>query len=374
MNIRAPTPVKVVPPGEILREELESRGWSQIELAEILDRPPRLVSEIILGKRAITPETAMGLEAALGMSAQMWLNLESAYQLSRTQVETSAVERRARLYRKFPIKELLRRKWVQSGAQLHELETAFCKFFGIQSMEQEPAFQHAAKKHYYGEGPEMLQLAWLIRAEQVAKGINACSYSVTALRAALKDLKPCMRQTQGVKDVARILGKAGVRVVAVEWLPGAKIDGACFWINNSKAPVIALSLRLDRIDNFWHTLLHEVDHIIEGEGKSAPIVDLFERQAGGEKALPRAELRANASAANICIPARLLEAWIAAMPRIPSKLDILKFAEHVDVHPGIVVGQLQHRDVIPYSYHRDLLGKVRALVIDSVPTDGFGSR
>ena len=74
-------PAEVFPPGELLAEELEARGWTQTDLADILGRPHRLVNEIIAGKRRITPETAMGLAAALGTTAALWLNLESAYQL-----------------------------------------------------------------------------------------------------------------------------------------------------------------------------------------------------------------------------------------------------------------------------------------------------
>ena len=82
MNSRVPA--EVFAPGEYLREELEARGWSQQELADILDRPPRLVNELIAGKRAITPETARGLSDAFGTSAEYWMNLESQYQLSQS--------------------------------------------------------------------------------------------------------------------------------------------------------------------------------------------------------------------------------------------------------------------------------------------------
>ena len=81
MNMRIAA--EVFPPGEFLKEELEARNWSQVELAEILDRPPRLISEIIAGKRAVTPETAKGLGEALGTGPEFWMNLESAWQLSK---------------------------------------------------------------------------------------------------------------------------------------------------------------------------------------------------------------------------------------------------------------------------------------------------
>ncbi len=56
---------------------------TQTDLGEILGRPPRVVNEIITGKRGITPETAKGLAEALGTTAQFWMNLESAWRLQK---------------------------------------------------------------------------------------------------------------------------------------------------------------------------------------------------------------------------------------------------------------------------------------------------
>ena len=66
-------PAEAFPPGEFLREELEERNWTQADLAEIMGRPLVLVNEIISGKRSITPETAIGLAAAFGTSAELWM-------------------------------------------------------------------------------------------------------------------------------------------------------------------------------------------------------------------------------------------------------------------------------------------------------------
>ncbi len=73
-------PAEVFPPGEFIKEEIEARNWTQNDLAQILDLSPRLVSEIIAGKRAITPNTAKRLADAFGTSAQLWMNLDRTYQ------------------------------------------------------------------------------------------------------------------------------------------------------------------------------------------------------------------------------------------------------------------------------------------------------
>jgi HTH-type transcriptional regulator / antitoxin HigA len=371
MNDRVPA--EVFSPGSYLKEVLSSRGWSQVELSEILGRPPRVVSEIIAAKRAITPATAKALAAALGTSAALWMNLEIAFRLAQTSFEGSKVQQRARLYGLFPVKEMIRRKWIEALKDMDRLERAFCQYFRIDSLEEAPTFEHSAKKHTYVGPPQVSQLAWLIRAEQMARTVKAQSFSVDALSVAIRELKDCLRSIEEVKRAPAILARSGVRLVVVEFLPGAKLDGACFWIDEGSAPVIALSLRFDRLDNFWHTLFHELDHILHGEGKDAPVVDDLDQEREGQSDVPTQEVRANRAAAEMCIDKRKLDDWVARTGRL-SKKEIVAFARGVGVHPALVVGQLQHRGLIPYSFHRDLLEKVRELVIESTVTDGFRVR
>jgi HTH-type transcriptional regulator/antitoxin HigA len=94
---KAFVPAEVFPPGEFLRDELEARGWSQKQFAEILGRPFQLVNGIINGQRRITEETAVELGAALGTSAKVWMNLEATYRLSRVRRPMSEISERAKL-------------------------------------------------------------------------------------------------------------------------------------------------------------------------------------------------------------------------------------------------------------------------------------
>lgn len=86
---------EVFPPGAFVQEELEARGWSQRDLAEVLGRPLQAVNAIINGKKQITPRTARELEAALGPSAEFWLNLEIAYRLHHEDLPDPTIARRA---------------------------------------------------------------------------------------------------------------------------------------------------------------------------------------------------------------------------------------------------------------------------------------
>ena len=77
------TTAEAFPPGEYLRYELEARGWTVSELAEIIGQPVLVVSEIVDAKKAITTDTALSLSEALDTSAELWLNLQTMYQLHR---------------------------------------------------------------------------------------------------------------------------------------------------------------------------------------------------------------------------------------------------------------------------------------------------
>lgn len=71
------------PPGDFIKEELEARGWSQAKLADIIGCPPKEIGDLVSGKRSVSAEIAKELGAALGTSAEYWMNLESSYRLWR---------------------------------------------------------------------------------------------------------------------------------------------------------------------------------------------------------------------------------------------------------------------------------------------------
>src|SRR5688500_16110823 len=101
------TMTNAFPPGEYIRDELEARGWAQEDLSDIMGRPLKAVNQIISGTKAITPKTAQELAAAFGTSAQLWMNLESAYRLALESKEHGDVARRAAIYERGPIRDMI---------------------------------------------------------------------------------------------------------------------------------------------------------------------------------------------------------------------------------------------------------------------------
>lgn len=373
-----------VPPGEFIEDELEARTWSQQDLADILRRPARLVSELVNGKRGITVETARGLARAFGTSVELWLNLQRDYDIAASQprdpsaaAEEVAVERRARLFSLLPIRDMARRGWIADTKDIGRLEADVCRFAACNdASELDRCMPHAARK----SGPNDLspqQRAWLLRARQLAQIPVPGRFGQTSAADALKDLRSLLPSGEEIRHVPRVLGEHGIRLVIVEGIPGGKIDGACFWLDNL-SPVIAMSLRFDRIDNFWFTLAHEIDHIKHNEGQGdVYIVDEDvgvnpdAQDASAATADDDMEARANTNAAAYLVNPGELSNFIARVQPYFSEDRIRGFARRIGVHPGIVVGQL-HNHGMPQANLRKLLEKVRSHLLPSAVVDGWG--
>ncbi len=365
---------EVFPPGEFLKEELEARNWNQIELAEVIGRPVKLVNEIILGKRAISPETAIQLGDALSTGPEFWMNLESLYQLSKvTNKQENEVSRRARLYERFPVREMVKRGWIGASDSIETLEHQFLRFFNLSSIDESIVFPHAAKA---SGNVSTIQHAWLFTAYNLASRLVTPAYRADALREALPRLKALMSAPEEVRHIPRLLNECGVRFVVVEPLPSSLIDGACFWLDQTK-PAIALSTRMDRIDNFWFVLRHEIEHVLRGHGQGQAFICDEDILGTPSDSKSEEERQADDAAADFGISASELDNYVARVkPYYFSEQKLVNFSARLKVHPGITLGRLQYKfreDKNVWKYLRPLLVKTRESLIQSAPHDGWGN-
>jgi HTH-type transcriptional regulator / antitoxin HigA len=373
-------PAVAFPPGEFLKDELDEREWTQEEFAAIIGRPTTLVNQIVLGKRAITPESAAEIGAALGMDAEYWLNLETAYRLwlVRQKQETPALERisrMAQLRERFAVREMAKRGWItlERDSKPEDVERQILSLAGAKRLEDIASLAHAAKQTYYGRELKPTQQAWLWRVRQMADAMRMKrAYSEPALRACLDKLRQLAAEVDHVAHVPALLAEAGVRFLIVEGLPGAAIDGVTMWLN-AKSPVIALTLRFDRLDNFWFVLRHEIEHVLRNEGHEQAIVDIG-IGPGAESStdsLPRQEKIANEAAAEYFIPQRQFSSFLRDLVASYSEQKVIDFASELRVHPAIVVGQI-HKHLQRYDILRKFLTRVRPVITEAALTDGFG--
>jgi HTH-type transcriptional regulator / antitoxin HigA len=359
-------------PGEFIRDEIEARGWAQRDLAYILGVKEQAINPIMSGKRGISPDMAQALSKAFGISAEYFLNLQKAYELSTAKAADPAIERRAFLQSTFPIREMIKRAWFEETKDISMLEAQVMRFFRSNSFDQIPCLAHNSKKADYANTTP-LQWAWLYRVYQIADELVVPAYSEKRLEQALSEMTRLMVDPEEVRHVPRILAECGVRYAIVETLPKANIDGVCFWINK-KSPVIGMSIRHDRIDNFWFVLRHEIEHLLnkdsQSDGLSSEMVDMdLDKEVDG---LPPDEIRANQAAAQFCADQAALDSFYLRKYPYMSERDTMGLARRLQRHPGIVVGQLQ-RKMDRYNWLTKHKVKIRQFLLDGVAVDGWGN-
>lgn len=331
------TPTMAFPPGDFLAEELEARGWTQTELAEIIGRPAQVVSGIVSGKKEITRDTAAEIGAALGTSAEYWLNLQNSYELwLRAQDPAAAakledVRVRARMNELAPVAVLRKRGYIPAGS-LPEQKAALCSLLGIDTLEEEVPFRAAARRHNTDEPFSPIQCAWLACARQDAARLTAAGFDREGLRRLGEHLTRIVETPTALETLPRRFANVGVRLVYVESFPGSRLSGASFSLDDAgEQPVIAISGYGKRLDRIVFTLLHEIAHIVLGHVNGRQVVI----DEGLDDESPR-EKEADGLAGGWALPEPMSPPANVRRPWVRSE------AVRQGVHPMIVIGRLQH--------------------------------
>jgi HTH-type transcriptional regulator/antitoxin HigA len=354
----------IMHPGFYIKEEMETRGWMQRDLAFILDIPEQGLNTILSGKRGISPDMAKALGKAFDVPAEFFANLQQAFDLAHAKEPSPEVEFLGKVHTNYPVREMIKRGWLEK-TDIVMLEEQLARFFDVSSVADVPYMPHAAKKRSSYEERDVPppQLAWLFRVRQIAKAISVPQYSEKALRSAIDHMERLMLEPEGAREVPRLLAESGVKYIVVEKLPNAKIDGVCFWLNDT--PVVGMSMQRDTIDNFWFVLRHELEHVLRGHGREAEMIDIDVLDVvGAEEAL------ANDAAREFSVTAKFESFLIRKRPFYYER-DVIAFSRIANRHPGIIVGQMQRR-LENYSYLSRHLAKVRQFVLPGAIADGWG--
>jgi len=350
-------PFKVSPPGRILKSELDARGLDQKDLAEIIGRPESAISQIVTGEKEITPQTADELSEALGISAQFWINLQANYNLWRVQQESRESEgrqiaRRARIYKLGPVRELRKKGWIKDTNDVEELEKEMMQFLGIKSPQKLPECRIAARRGVTRDPETVAQICWVKRVEHLVANQKPGKFSLPRFRDSIPDLLELSRDENRLREIPRFLIKHGVRFAIVPHLSRTCLDGALFRMNGN--PVIALTLRYDRIDAFWFTLLHEIAHLVAGHKG-----DFLDTVVKRENKVTGREAEADRMAMNWLVDEKPYKSFVEqASPRFSTR-KIAAFAETIGRHPGLVLGRLHYDGHVPYRNLRKLLLNVK---------------
>jgi HTH-type transcriptional regulator / antitoxin HigA len=341
-----------VSPGEILQEALEERGMSQSELARRMGRPIKTINEIVNGKAAITPDTAIQLERTLGITATFWNNLEASYReyLARQRAHEE-LEANAAWVDAFPVKELAEYNLINRGPSKAETLRSLLEFFRVSSPNAWETHWLAPTANFRAspafEASPHAVAAWLQWGERAAIEIETQPFDAARLQEVLSDIRGLTRRepfAQTVADVQRLLASAGVALVITPEIGKTRLSGAARWLSLDKA-VIQLSLRHKSDDHFWFTLFHEGRHLLTG-----PRMDFID--ADSDDQIDEAEQDADQFARDTLISPDDYAAFVSKGSF--TEQSVRGFAKMVGIAPGIVVGRLQREKLLLPSHLNNL--------------------
>lgn len=347
----------VLPPGETILEAAEERGWTQSELAQRLGYSEKHISQLINGKVPITLDAAQRLERVLGSTLDFWLSLEANYRkhLARLNAERCYSDWIDWLD-ELPLKDLMASGVIEKcrlvAKNKPQLVQACLKFFGVASPDEWRSHYGGMELAFRRSRAEQCDVgaisAWLrlgeIRAEELIRQ-NIPKYNKAAFQQALHTIRgmTCFPPQEFEPQMHELLYEAGVLLVMVPAIRRAHVSGVARWLGPSR-PLIQLSLYGKTNDKFWFTFFHEAAHILLHANSKEEKRSIFLDDPNAVHADDPREHEANQWAANMLIP----KEYTDRLPTLTSEAAICAFAKEINVHPGIVVGRLQHDKILPF--------------------------
>ena len=345
-------------PGITLSEKLKEMGMSVKEFAVRTSKPEKTIFAVIGGKSSVTSDMAVAFESVTKIPAHFWLNMQRGYDeyIARQRREeqlSSAYEWAC----SFPLGKMMELGWIPVVRTAEEKVKVLLSFFQVSTekawgdyylnQQLKVAFRISLNNM---KEPHAIS-AWLRQGEIQAAEMGVNEFSEKALREAIPAMKElCARQPA---DFAHALqgecAKVGVRLVYTPCLPKAPINGSTRWIND--VPCIQMTGRHKRNDVFWFTFFHELGHILLHGKKDIFLEDIEYVDKQKEK-----EEEADAFSSRIL----LSQAEENEITRNGDFSDaaIRYYAEKFNIHPGIIIGRLQHKKYISFTAHSHLIEKI----------------
>lgn len=343
-------------PSMLIRARI-AKGLSQREFAKILGVKEQQIQRYEAEKYA-----SASLKRLVQIAEALDLNISEIAEIKQQAPVKSSAESLDIDWELFPVREMYIRGWFKDVDFSGSLAAAMSngvrlaeKYVQKAMPRRQPAFLRQRAK--FGVEMDHYALwAWQSRILLLAQSTSlAGNYDLKSItKEWLTDLVRQSRFEDGPVRAKQMLSEVGVSLVIEPHLPKTYLDGAVFLLP-SGAPVIGLTLRYDRLDNFWFVLLHELAHMVKHLRKGA-LEDIFDDLDAEPDSLER---EADAFASAILVPEGDWEIALARYTR--SQDDVQSFAQDHGIHPSIVAGRIR-KEADNYMILSDLVGagKVRA--------------
>ncbi len=323
--------VIATPPGETIREQLESRKMTQKDFALRMEMSEKHISHLINGEVRLTPNTAMRLEAVLGIPAYFWNNLEAIYQTKRLKAEEeNAMDADIELIKKMPFSEMVKFGWIEPSNNVVDRVRKMRQYFEVARLEVLEnlimpgiAYRRTSTK----EKSDYSLAVWAQRAKLLAREREVLPINLQKLQSIVPEVRAMTTQApeKFTPKLQKMFSECGIALIYLPHMKGSFLHGASFV--DGKKIVMALTVRGHDADKFWFSVFHEVGHILEGH-----INKPFGATEEDEKA-------ADKYARDVLIPPDEYEKF-TAMGHYSEK-SVKEFSLNVKVDAGIVVGRLQ---------------------------------
>lgn len=348
-------PVEPPDPVEAILFRMQEKRLRKVDLVPFFGTSSR-VSEVLSRKRPLTVQMIRELSRGLGISSDTLLGISK----SDIKPDAEAVN-----WALFPFKEMSRRGWlertmVKEPSSVENLVRGFITDAGLQF--GAASFRRTILGEAESPSTRYSLYAWLARVVHRARAMRrqVSKYNPAAMSTAfLRELAQLSWSDQGPLLAVEYLNKHGIVVVIEAHLKGTQLDGAALK-DSDGTPIIGLTLRYDRIDNFWFTLLHEVAHIWKHVDDNDAFLDDLDATSEDSR-----EAEANRLAKEALIP-KLIWRRSSAFQQ-PSRESVLELSRELRIHPAIIAGRIR-RDSGNYKILSDMVGQgsVRELFPSSI--------
>ena len=297
------------------------------------------VSEVLSGKRAITMPMARALHQHLGIPADTLLQ----------QPGSSLPDPAGDIdWTKFPLGAMAKAGWIPTVQRMkdnaEDLVSALMQSAGASSQSAAMLYRKNDHRRVNAKADDYALQAWCWQVmAQAHERTPASSYAPgTITPDFLRTVAQLSVLEDGPNRARDLLFQHGIRFEVVPHLPKTYLDGAALLLDDGE-PVIGLTIRYDRIDNFWFTLLHEMAHVglhLEDGGEDTAFVDDLSLRDVNKGRGDLREEQADEMAEEALIP---WEEWEDSLVRQePTPMRVMSFAHSLGVHPAIIAGRVRH--------------------------------
>lgn len=345
-NIKNLTPALAIHPGEMILDEIIANGFSQSSFAKHIGMEKSQLNEIIKGKRDVNTEFALILEAALGLEAIYWLNLQSQYDIDKAKIQKkneariSAMQKFERVS-EFIAYSYLKKQKVISGDPVEDIPVLE-EIYGVQNIMMVPEIANQVQFSRFRKSDKLNidktnLIGWVKYSEYTAKQIKVNAFDSGSWGELNQRLRKVIYENINVHDrIQEILGDFGIKLLYQAKADKVPVDGIAFWSEDN--PTIAMTLRHKRLDNFAFTLFHELGHVYKHliNDRNKEIIDLFQNDE--EFKLSKEEVEANEFASDNLIPKISWEKFMSNHS-ITEKM-VYDLAEEVGMNASIILGRI----------------------------------